>query len=262
MDGISIVITTLNEEKNIGALLDSLIIQERPYEIIVVDSNSIDSTADIIRSYEKKIENIKLIEARSSRGGGRNIGVESARYDYVSFIDADATASPDWIKNIRKYKYKYDVIAGAIITSGNKWYRTERLKIYHNGIEVTHPSANLTYSRDFFLKMGGFDQSFITAEDIDLNIRAVESGARWAFCRECIVYNKARDTLLGFINQAYWNGYGRAQLSFKHKNIRAEYFSEIKNIINPIYFLRNLAGLSGYIYGRIKINGIQYSASE
>ncbi len=40
--------------KNIGALLDSLIIQERPYEIIIVDSNSIDSTADIIRSYEKK----------------------------------------------------------------------------------------------------------------------------------------------------------------------------------------------------------------
>ena len=47
---ISVVITVRNEEKNIANLLDGLLVQEKPFEIIIVDSNSTDKTAQIIEN--------------------------------------------------------------------------------------------------------------------------------------------------------------------------------------------------------------------
>ena len=51
---ISVVLTTKNEEKNIGNLLESLLNQEEPYEVLVVDSDSTDKTQDIVKEYSKK----------------------------------------------------------------------------------------------------------------------------------------------------------------------------------------------------------------
>ncbi|PIV69153.1 MAG: glycosyl transferase family 2, partial [Euryarchaeota archaeon CG01_land_8_20_14_3_00_38_12] len=46
---VSVVITTKNEEKNIGDLLESLVIQEKPFEVVIVDSESRDGTQNIIK---------------------------------------------------------------------------------------------------------------------------------------------------------------------------------------------------------------------
>ena len=111
----------------------------------------------------------------------------------------------------------YEMVIGKVLQVGNESFRTlNRVELIYNGYEVTAPSANLGYSKDLFVKLGGFDESFVTAEDIDLNIRCVKSGARIAVCDQCIVMNRTRDTLHGVIKQAFWNGYGRKQLAWKH----------------------------------------------
>ena len=51
---ISVVITVRNEERHISDLLDSLIIQEPPFEIVIVDAHSEDGTVDIIKKYHQK----------------------------------------------------------------------------------------------------------------------------------------------------------------------------------------------------------------
>ena len=53
MNPISIVIITLNEEKRIGRLLEDLTKQtHQNFEVIVVDSNSEDSTREVAQAYE------------------------------------------------------------------------------------------------------------------------------------------------------------------------------------------------------------------
>ena len=54
MTKISVVLTTKNEEKNIKVLLESLINQEEPYEVLVVDSDSTDKTQEIVKNYSNK----------------------------------------------------------------------------------------------------------------------------------------------------------------------------------------------------------------
>ncbi|HEX2066278.1 MAG TPA: glycosyltransferase family 2 protein, partial [Candidatus Thermoplasmatota archaeon] len=116
------------------------------------------------------------------------------------------------------------LLAGRTVLTGY-WAFTKlhRVELPHLGQDTTWPSCNLAYPRALFERIGGFDPAFVTAEDIDLNFRAVAAGARIVHVPEAIVYARARDSIGGFLRQAYWNGYGRKQLTQKHGGLWREY---------------------------------------
>lgn len=250
--GISIIVTTYNEGRYLRDLLDSLISQEDNIEIILVDSMSTDETEQLVKEFQQKSNLIRYIRQKCSRGEGRNIGVKNASYDYVVFTDGDAIANPFWVGNMRKtFSKGYDVVAGKTIQMGYEPFeKLGRVELYFEDFEVTSPSVNLGYSRELFLEIGGFDVNFITAEDIDLNIRAVKAGGKIGFCEECIVYHRTRSTFVGFIEQAFWNGFGRKQLNNKHLDVWSHFrFSEIfrPDVINFWYVVRAATALLGYV---------------
>jgi len=253
MKGISVIVTVLNEEKNIRDLMVSLLSQEQPFEIIVVDSMSSDRTPEILEEYSEKYDFVKYYRKKTTRGGGRNFGASKANYDYLAFIDGDAIAGESWLKNLRNLTEEYDLVAGKSVNTGNMKYSIERLSLYYNGFEVTLPSSNLLYSKSLFQSIGGFDESFVTAEDIDLNIRAVKSGAKYVVCENCIVYTKTRETFKEFKKQAYWNGYGRWQLKQKYGNtLELSHKLKIKDLFSPVYVIRNFYGFRGYVHCMLK----------
>src|SRR2546422_408611 len=98
---VSIVTTVRNEARNIAALLDSLVVQEPPIEVIVVDSHSEDATRDIVRNYEKRYDFVHLYVFGGTRGTGRNFGIGKAKGEAIAFIDGDAIANPFWIRELR-----------------------------------------------------------------------------------------------------------------------------------------------------------------
>ena len=81
---ISIVITVRNEADSISELLDSLLVQEKPFEIIIVDANSDDGTPEIVKRYAEKYGEIKLYIHGGSRGEGRNFGVKKSKGDVLT----------------------------------------------------------------------------------------------------------------------------------------------------------------------------------
>ncbi|MFH1593072.1 MAG: glycosyltransferase family 2 protein [Candidatus Omnitrophota bacterium] len=80
---ISAVLITKNEERNIRRCLDSLRWVD---EIVVVDGNSTDRTAEIARSYGAKVIDHKF---QGDFGDERNIGNENATCDWILALDAD-----------------------------------------------------------------------------------------------------------------------------------------------------------------------------
>src|SRR6266480_1528925 len=115
---ISVITTVRNEARNISALLDSLVVQEGPIEIIVVDSYSTDATRDIVRGYEQRYEFVHLYVVGGTRGTGRNFGIRKARGEAVAFIDGDAIANPFWLKELREGLAGHDIVAGRTIQIG------------------------------------------------------------------------------------------------------------------------------------------------
>lgn len=116
---ISVVIPAYNEEHYIKACLDGLQKQvKKPYEIIVVDNNSTDKTAEIVKNYK----NVKLLKQKiKGTIATRNLGFDSAKGDIIARCDADTVVSPDWVKNIANDFKKSNSIVGVsnlIVMSG------------------------------------------------------------------------------------------------------------------------------------------------
>ncbi len=250
---ISIVVTVRNEEKRIRHLLDSLVVQERPWEIVVVDAFSEDRTREIVQEYAERFPDVHLHKKGGTRGVGRNHGAEMAKGEFIAFTDGDCIANPFWLKEIRKSFAQggpgVDVVAGKTITIGYAPFaELDRVELYIQGFDVTHPSCNLAYRRDKFLLIRGFDPQFMTAEDIDLNYRAVCTGSCITLNEHAIIYALARDTYIGFLKQAFWNGFGRKQLTLKHGRLWQHYsFTDmIGQRINTWRVIRLAFGMLGY----------------
>lgn len=113
---LSIVIPVYNAEKYLQECLDSCLNQDFPseqYEIICVNDGSTDSSLEILLNYEKKYNNVVVVN-QSNKGvsTARNIGIETAKGEYIWFIDADDYIPDGFLKELyEKYYCKdYDMV--------------------------------------------------------------------------------------------------------------------------------------------------------
>lgn len=85
---ISGLVITLNEEKNIEAVIKNLDFVD---ELIIVDSFSTDQTVEIIQKYP----HVKLIQNKfENYTAQRNLALEHASYPWILFLDADERITP------------------------------------------------------------------------------------------------------------------------------------------------------------------------
>jgi glycosyltransferase involved in cell wall biosynthesis len=107
---ISIIIPAYNEERYLAACLDSIAAQTvMPDEVIVVDNNSTDSTADIARRYPF----VRLLrEPHQGLVYARAAGLDQAKGDLLVRIDADTRLPADWLATLLVEAKRYPQLAG------------------------------------------------------------------------------------------------------------------------------------------------------
>ncbi len=111
MNRISIVIPTLNEEKNIGAAIGEVkrVLRGYDYEIIVVDGHSRDSTVGIA-----KRAGARVIYDDYGKGSALIKGMHAARGGIIISMDADMSNKPEELKLlIAGIEAGYDVCVGS-----------------------------------------------------------------------------------------------------------------------------------------------------
>jgi len=120
---VSIIIPAYNAAKTIAACLDSIANQTYDdYEVIIINDGSVDNTLEIIKTYEQRINRIKIIDKKNGGvSSARNVGLQNASGDYVTFVDADDSLVKTFLENICSIKsdpISYDlVIIGAELQS-------------------------------------------------------------------------------------------------------------------------------------------------
>lgn len=127
MKKISVIIPVYNSENYLEKCLDSVVNQTlKDIEIIIINDSSKDNSLKIIKKYQKKYENIILINNKINLGIGksRNKGLEIATGEYITFLDSDDYIALDGYEIAYKYikKNKLDFIT-------NDYYKVENNQI-------------------------------------------------------------------------------------------------------------------------------------
>ena len=114
---LSIIICSYNRANYIEAALDSLYNQSsglESFETIIVDNNSTDNTADVFKQWRASHANgnfTYLTETKQGASFARNTGAANAKGQWLCFMDDDAIATPDYVKNtIRHIKTKPEAV--------------------------------------------------------------------------------------------------------------------------------------------------------
>ena len=96
----SVVVPFFNCQRYLEKCIQALLEQTYPsahYEVIMVDNNSTDDSARIVRKYPR----IRLLsELKQGAYAARNLGVSSAGGDVIAFTDPDCVPAPDWLNNL------------------------------------------------------------------------------------------------------------------------------------------------------------------
>ncbi len=119
---ISVVVPMFNEERYVRRCAESLLAQDYPrdrFEILMVDNNSTDRSAEIAR----EIDGVRVLaEPVQGDYAARNTGIANARGEIIAFTDSDTAPAPDWLTNIAEMMDgdpAIQVIVGRLAFSGS-----------------------------------------------------------------------------------------------------------------------------------------------
>lgn len=161
---ISVIILTLNEERNIESSLKALLNQTLPrekYEVIVSDGASSDRTVEIARKYADKV----VVSKKRGIWWGRNFGAKFAKGKYFVFTDADTMFDRDYLEFVLKnLKEKYIAVSTGFRFTNKSLKMKMACKaatlFYLSKKLLGHPyilGFNFCISREAFDKIGGFE---------------------------------------------------------------------------------------------------------
>jgi dolichyl-phosphate beta-glucosyltransferase len=116
---LSIVVPAYKEEKRIHKILDAIVeyvgTKSFATETIVVAKGSPDKTAEVARSFSKKIPNLVVLDEGKSIGKGDAVkcGILASRGKYIVFSDADNATPIEQVDKLLKHTDKYQVVIGS-----------------------------------------------------------------------------------------------------------------------------------------------------
>lgn len=240
---VSVVIPVRNEEKYINACIESVLSQDycsENLEVIIVDGDSSDSTSEIVKSYMRKYEFIRLLKnPKKFVQHALNIGMKSATGEYIVRLDAHSKYANNYITKCIQYLEKTGVtnVGGPMRAS----YKTDE-----NGkiIGVQNVIAAAYYSKfalgggknheenyegltdTVFLgafrkkdieKLNYYDDRLIRNEDDDLCFRMIENGMKIYITPEIKSEYYPRNNYKDLFKQYFEYGLWKVAVIKKHK---------------------------------------------
>ncbi|WP_086475860.1 polyprenol monophosphomannose synthase [Arenibacter amylolyticus] len=143
-----VIIPTFNEIENIELIIEAVFALEKEFSILVVDDNSPDGTAAVVRTLQRKYEDRLFLEVRQEKFGlgtayihGFKWAVERG-YDYIFEMDADFSHAPSDLINLYQA-----CLNGADVAIGSR---------YKKGINVVNWPLHrilLSYGASFYVKL-------------------------------------------------------------------------------------------------------------
>jgi glycosyltransferase involved in cell wall biosynthesis len=184
---VSVVMAVYNGERFLKDALESLYAQDYdPFEVILVDDGSSDSTPEIAQAFP-------LTYARQENQGpaaARNTALTRARGEFVAIFDGDDLLPPNRLTVQAGYLAENPEVS--VVLGRQEWIDPPpwltRDPVYGELDGIPLPSA--VFRRSALDDVGGFDPTFRTSEDMDLLIRLRERNHKIVVLPDLVLYRR------------------------------------------------------------------------
>ena len=232
---VSIIIPCYNEEATIRMLLEALLQQSYPrtaLEVIIADGLSTDRTREEVAAFQRQYPDlaVKVIDnPKRSIPAGLNVALGAAKGSLVVRMDAHAVPNPDYVACCAADLEKGlgDNVGGVweIRPSGSSWIARAIAAVAAHPLGVGDARYRYTsqagevdtvpfgaFRRELVDRVGLFDETLLTNEDYEFNVRVRQNGGRiWLDpAIHCVYFARAR---LGALASQYWRyGYWKLRM--------------------------------------------------
>jgi glycosyltransferase involved in cell wall biosynthesis len=232
---LSVVIPCLNAAATIADQLSALSKQEwwEPWEIIVADNGSTDSTRDVVRRYVDRVANVRIVDASDRPGSAhaRNVGARHAGGEAVVFCDADDQVGEGWLAAIGTALATHDFVASRmeIQKLNPPWLAQSLRNPQDHGLQkVSYPpylchagGSGLGVKRFMHEKVGGFDESLPRLMDTDYCFRIQLLGTTLHFVPDGVMHVRYDPDPRSLFHQArLWAKYNSLMYKRYGHNVR------------------------------------------
>jgi glycosyltransferase involved in cell wall biosynthesis len=213
MKSLSIIICTWNRADSLSATLASLELQQASgfdtVDVIVVDNNSTDSTADTVVQLSKtwKLGTLRYtFEARQGKQFALNSGIAKSHGDLLAFTDDDILFPDDWVACLfEAFENSPAEVAGGKTLlrwpegGAPVWYATNMAAVL-GGVDLGEnyllpppqgyapAGANLVARRSLFARVGLFSESHFRHMDYEFGLRCAQQHAVLAYIPSLVVW--------------------------------------------------------------------------
>lgn len=239
---ISIVVPCRNEERYIGACLDSILATSYPLdriEVLVVDGMSEDGTREILASYARQHSTIRVLDnGRRITPVALNLGIRAASGEIIMRMDAHVAYPPEYIPRLidALQTSNADNVGGVIVTLpadmtgmaraiavalshpfgvGNAYFR-----IGVGTVRWVNSVPFGCFRRKVFERFGMFDEELVRNQDDEFNLRLIKSGGRILLLPDVVSYYYARRSLRDVIRMFYQYGYFKPLVARKTESVK------------------------------------------
>ncbi|MFQ7257491.1 glycosyltransferase family 2 protein [Intestinibacter bartlettii] len=268
---LSVIVPMYNSEKYISRCIESIINQDmEDMEIILIDDGSTDNTKNIVQKYACKYENIRLISKKENEGVSiaRNIGINIATGEYITFVDSDDTINNGMYKNMYRLAKENDsdLVMCSYLRKNqgsdieiranieNKYITYDRKYIEEKIIPTFVKNTEYGY---YYVRNKIYKKKFLDDNNI-LFKEKIAFGEDWLFNLE--VFDKIN--IFSYINEPYYNYFDN--MGSQSKNIdrnrinlyleghkKNYYFVEKYNLESKYIDSRLLEEIYVYVYSLI-----------
>jgi hypothetical protein len=229
---VTVVIPARNEELWIGACLDSVLAQDWPaLQVIVVDGDSTDRTAQVVAGYQARDARVELLSnPRRIIPVSLNLGLAAARGRWLVRVDAHATVPPGYVSRAvghlrsgrwggvggRKVGRATTPVGSAVAAAMGSRFGVGD-SVYHYGRRaqpVDHVPFG-SYPVAVLREVGGWDEELPVNEDFELDWRVRASGRALLFDPALVIEWQSRQTLGALWRQYRRYGAGKAAVVCK-----------------------------------------------
>lgn len=245
---VCVLMPVYNGQSTIKLALDSLLIQSyQNWCCVIVNDGSTDKTLSILESYSMQDNRFVIVklEENKGRGNARQVALENAIGDYVTYLDADDFYHPDKIKNQLQIMIRFPdihLVSCALgsfdaeytlkVVRGFKYKGSFHFEFKDNPKFI--PVTSMLRLKD--AQSVKYNSNLNGPEDTDYLTRYI-SGKKYFILNDLLYYYREFESL----------SYSK-MINYTLNNLkRAYYLFSLSKIYSVKFFLNESVRLSGYV---------------